>query len=1064
MFCAVNISDNFDIQSFCRIPYVEAESASHPLSILRETLQSNGNLRQAQALLNIEVALLDSPSAKKEACESLLKSCLDSRDVEVSWLVEGLVRLELAELLNREGNTDVARHEFQNSRSTFERAPVKVSQTNLHQHIKVLELKSSQFTSAAAGFKAWTELCDEVSNSIDASVSTSATKKASEAAFQIFKLEPTDENRKVFWRWQSQAEKLLENAGDLYFLFLGHVTNGVVAFQATSNSGAILQWLQEFEAKHPDFDLWDLRLLAKRNLQVIYARLDDQHNTNVFHNVDEINDIVRRKEAFWKETQSTQDTPDSSNINGTGEQTSNLPVLEANKVNAAWFSEWANELAIAGYGVEQGIEIGTKTVRSTRVTFQILLRWIREAVAKAQLSREELETILADEEPWDETVDVYKVLDQLTAEGLSSQLLGPIEVPKSCDRWSKLFTVLSNWLMKSEDFHPLKKQFLLLRLQFQRQNRIIASGCPAKDKIIETQRLLDLESTVDAEARIIGGDNTTQWRNIVCVLKNVIYAEEHGNVLLDEESPEFREILELYRISLKDEQQKGNLRTEADIWMLIAEHCYFAAQRLRPGALAIFQDALQNAEITYQKIREGWKNLRGWKKVEKVLSAVQEERRLRIHPMAMGVVRQIPDTHREMRNAMLWSTVQGAKSIGLGWLMRTNQTNDSGRFSPDSMARYSDFEKFPTITTEDVQAITDDVGGDVVYVDWYRGSININQMPSPVIVTLSPGQQLQASFVKMSWEDIDRILEKWLKYNASDLLDKEACSILQQLHPLIEPLREVSKPGQVLVFSATGDLHRIPLHAIALDGEILIRRNPIVYTSSLTVLDVLFKARTKHEHSRSPSSNQPPFKAALFGEPPLKQGKRALSTLRKDLSAPSPAPDTFTTKHFVRAMQDPELELLHYHSHADFADTDPTAQRLLFDDTSLSLPDLFSLSPPTSPFHVALLACGSGMTKTSAVSGEVIGLVPAFLYAGAGSTVSALWPFDDRDAALYTRYFYERIVKAKGAGRGSGERVDLAKANQEAVLRIMDEKPSVYHWAPFVLNGFWMMRVSGQEE
>ena len=798
MFCAVNISDNFDIQSFNQIPYVGADSSGPPLSILREKLQSNGNLRQAQALLNLDVALLDSMSAKKEACQSLLRSCLESRDVEVLWHVEGQVRLELAEHWNREGNTGVAQQEFQKARIAFERAPVDVSHYNLHQHIKVFELKSSQFASAATEFSAWTELCHEVSESVDASVLTSASKKASEAALQVFKLDPSDENRKIFWRWQSQAEKSLENAGDLYFMFLGHVTTGTDAFQATSNSGAILQWFEEFEAKYPDFDLWDLQLMAKRYQQTIYARLDDQHNRNVFKNVNEINDIVRRKEAFWKEAQLTGDTTDPSSLNDTGRQTSGLPALEANKVNAAWFSEWAKELAIGGYGAEHGIEIGAQTVRPTRVTFQILLRWIREAVAKALLSREDLKTILTDEEPWNETVDAYEFLDRLTVETFSRQLLGSIDSPKSCDGWSKLFTILSDWLLKSEDHHPMKRQFLLLRLQVQRQNMMISSERSAKDKLIETQRLLELESTVDAEVRVIGGDNATQWRNIVCILKNVMYAEEGKNVLLNDESPEFQEILELYRISLKDEQQRGNLHTEADIWMLIAEHCYFAAQRLRPGALTLFEEALENANTTYQKIREGWKNLRGWGKVDKVLSAAEEERRLRIYPLAMGVIRQIPDTLQEFRSSELWSTVQGAKSIGLGWLMRTNQANNPGRFSPDSMARYSDFEKLPTITTADVQAITDDVGGDVVYVDWYRGSINVNQMPCPLIVTLSPGQPPRASFVKMTWEAIDPILEKWLRYDTSDLLNEDACSILHQLHPLIEPLREVSKPGQVL--------------------------------------------------------------------------------------------------------------------------------------------------------------------------------------------------------------------------------------------------------------------------
>lgn len=106
------------------------------------------------------------------------------------------------------------------------------------------------------------------------------------------------------------------------------------------------------------------------------------------------------------------------------------------------------------------------------------------------------------------------------------------------------------------------------------------------------------------------------------------------------------------------------------------------------------------------------------------------------------------------------------------------------------------------------------------------------------------------------------------------------------------------------------------------------------------------------------------------------------------------------------------------------------------------------------------------MSKTVPTD-DVIGLVPSLLYAGASSTVSTLWPFSDADAAAYSEMFYEGFF---GGGTQAGEEtavgipssaggvvVDLAKANQKAVLGIMRRKPALYHWAPFVLNGYWMM-------
>ena len=99
----------------------------------------------------------------------------------------------------------------------------------------------------------------------------------------------------------------------------------------------------------------------------------------------------------------------------------------------------------------------------------------------------------------------------------------------------------------------------------------------------------------------------------------------------------------------------------------------------------------------------------------------------------------------------------------------------------------------------------------------------------------------------------------------------------------------------------------------------------------------------------------------------------------------------------------------------------------------------------------------------STSSNDVLELVPALLYSGASSTVSALWPFDDKDTAMYTRRLYEEFDELLHSGQKGV--VDLAKANQRAILAIlaiMDKSPQLYHWAPLVFNGYWMLRLSGR--
>ena len=272
-----------------------------------------------------------------------------------------------------------------------------------------------------------------------------------------------------------------------------------------------------------------------------------------------------------------------------------------------------------------------------------------------------------------------------------------------------------------------------------------------------------------------------------------------------------------------------------------------------------------------------------------------------------------------------------------------------------------------------------------------------------------------------------------------------------------EPLATITLPGQTLVFSLIGSLHRLPFHALTLDGKVLIQRNPIVYCSSLTVLDVLFKARKCSELQETFNSRV--FTASLFGDPPSPIGRKALTSLAKKLSTEPRIGDESTSSNFTTAITNPALNLLHYHGHVTFLEGDPKDHGLELDDRRFNLRDVFDLAPLSSSYHATLLGCGSGMSKTT-LSNDVLGLVPAFLYSGASSTVSTLWPFDDKDAAMYTRHFYEEFDKLLHSGQKGV--VDLAKANQTAILAIMDKRPPLYHWAPFVLNGYWMLRLPGR--
>ena len=61
---------------------------------------------------------------------------------------------------------------------------------------------------------------------------------------------------------------------------------------------------------------------------------------------------------------------------------------------------------------------------------------------------------------------------------------------------------------------------------------------------------------------------------------------------------------------------------------------------------------------------------------------------------------------------------------------------------------------------------------------------------------------------------------------------------------------------------------------------------------------------------------------------------------------------------------------------------------------------------------------------------------------------------------MYTRHFYGEFDALPHSGQKGV--VDLAKANQRAILAFMDKRPQLYHWAPFIFNGYWMLRLPGE--
>ncbi|MGC1657457.1 MAG: CHAT domain-containing protein [Candidatus Acidiferrales bacterium] len=93
---------------------------------------------------------------------------------------------------------------------------------------------------------------------------------------------------------------------------------------------------------------------------------------------------------------------------------------------------------------------------------------------------------------------------------------------------------------------------------------------------------------------------------------------------------------------------------------------------------------------------------------------------------------------------------------------------------------------------------------------------------------------------------------------------------------------------------------------------------------------------------------------------------------------------------------------------------------------------------------VTLSACNTATGKLEGEEG-IIGLTQAFLFAGARTVASSLWPVDDASTEILMTRFYTHLAQKE----------DEASALRQAKLDYLKQegnKPPIF-WAPFVVVG-----------
>ncbi|KAJ4354321.1 uncharacterized protein N0V89_006056 [Didymosphaeria variabile] len=282
---------------------------------------------------------------------------------------------------------------------------------------------------------------------------------------------------------------------------------------------------------------------------------------------------------------------------------------------------------------------------------------------------------------------------------------------------------------------------------------------------------------------------------------------------------------------------------------------------------------------------------------------------------------------------------------------------------------------------------------------------------------------------------------------------------------VVQPLAKRTKPDDILVLCPTEFLNGLPIHALSLEDEALLWRNPCVYVHSHSLLRSCSSAARYALDSATPiNAKFISGIAAGFGEAAdtFTKGRDSIGELAKQLQGTAMIDGSATKSDFLKHAK--ESRLIHIQTHCSWDSSSPLDHRIEFaaqgedgaTEDKLTAREVFGLRLQQGA-HLNVIACSGAMTVTKA-GDEVMGLVPAMLYSGASSVVSTLWPTHDGVGALFSRMFFDNFVEQRD--RGSTKWVNMARAVQEGVMELdPDQKDGLLTWASIVLNGYWMFAI-----
>lgn len=263
-----------------------------------------------------------------------------------------------------------------------------------------------------------------------------------------------------------------------------------------------------------------------------------------------------------------------------------------------------------------------------------------------------------------------------------------------------------------------------------------------------------------------------------------------------------------------------------------------------------------------------------------------------------------------------------------------------------------------------------------------------------------------------------------------DVLTHRARRRLQQLHALLwEPLLDLIAPYRRIVLVPHAQLAMLPFGAL-FDGYGYLAEAVEFATVPSARVALLRRAVAA------------PERALIVGE------SKSLPHADREarfVAGQFPGSMVFTGKaatiDALRANAE-HADVIHLACHAQYRDDSPMFSALHLHDGALTAESIEAIKLRSAV--VVLSACETGLAEAGS-GDEMVGLVRAFLVAGAARVVASLWPIDDQVTADFMARFYAELRAGKRP----------AAALQTAQRDLMRHHSHPFYWAGFCLFGGW---------